>query len=127
MTLTTNCVVGGVTIYTERIEQTFVKTLTIINPPKGTKEQEADPGPKPSIILDLSRIERRWTITGTIDVGDESALENVFLNNRMFSATIKGTVFTVNSDKLSITTIEREDDHLEVTITLVDGTDAIQT
>src|SRR3990167_725937 len=113
----------SVTIYTEEVENNYTKQLRLIKAPTTTQNYSA--GPKETLILDLLQVEDRFTVRGHIDESDFANLRSLLTKGGVFNLTYGdiGT-FTVNSDKFSIRrTSRREDDHMDVVVSLVKGKD----
>ena len=118
--MTSNIIISGngkqVTISTEKVEKNFTNVLTIINIPQSTGNKES--GPKDSKIINLQRIEIRFTIDGTLKTGlgtnDTSStatgkyddLEYMYKiggdKQNLLTLNYRGTDFKMVMDKLSI-------------------------
>jgi len=89
------------TVYTESCEKIYSKKLTAITPPQSTANK--GDGPKDTKIVDLLRIEIRFTVKGSIDSDDISKIQNLFNSGSVFNMTWNGTTYAINSEKLTIT------------------------
>jgi hypothetical protein len=108
------------TIYTESCEKIYSKKLTGITPPQSTANWEA--GPKETKIVDLLRIEIRFTIRGSIDSTDEGKLENLNNIGGVIKMTYKSTDYYINFEKLTITDDNKtENDETAIMFTALVG------
>ena len=118
-----NIVLGGsVTVYTTSVEKVFLKKITGITAPQSTANYGS--GPKDTKIVDLLRIEGRFTVNGKIDSADESTLEGLFNAGGTFSMSWKGTSYNINMEKLSLTNKnDQEQDETDIMFTAIVGVD----
>ena len=91
---------GVVTVNTEKVEKIYSKKIVAITPPQTSANW--DSGPKDTKIVDLLRIELRFVVRGSINDGDQPALENLFNQGGVFNMTWDGTDFNIDMEKLSI-------------------------
>ena len=91
---------NALTVYTESCEKVYSKKVTAITSPQSTANK--GDGPKDTRIVDLLRIEVRFTVRGSIDSADESKIQNLFNIGGVFNMKYKGSTFTVNAEKLTI-------------------------
>ncbi len=89
------------TIYTESCEKVYSKTFTGITPPQSTANYAS--GPKDTKIVDLLRVEIRFTVRGSINSADETKLQNLVTAGGVINFKYKEATFTVNQEKLTIT------------------------
>lgn len=89
-----------ITVYTTIVEEVLNKKLTNITPPTSTANK--DSGPKPTKIVDLLRIEQRFTFDGKILSTDRTKLRNVFNAGGTVTLEYAGSDYEVNIEKLSI-------------------------
>lgn len=90
-----------ITIYTESCEKIKSKKLAGITPPQSTANYGS--GPKDTKIVDLLRIETRFSVRGTIASADESKFENLMEVGGVIKMTYKSTDFYINFEKITIT------------------------
>jgi hypothetical protein len=119
-----NVVIGTgttVTIYTTSVKKTYVKKLVSISPAQSSANWAA--GPKTTKVVDLLRVEIRFTVNGLIDSADQDNLEGYFTQGGVFNMTWDGASYSVNMDKLEIDKSPKagEQDEREVTFTAVVG------
>ena len=92
---------NALTIYTESCEKIYSKKVVGITPPQSTANYAS--GPKDTKIVDLLRIEVRYTVKGSIDSADESKIQNLFNAGGVFNMKYKTLTFTINIEKLTVT------------------------
>ena len=119
-----NVVIGTgttVTIYTASVKKTYVKTLTQITPAQSSANWAA--GPKDTKVVDLLRVQIRFTVNGHIDSTDQAALQNYFIAGGVFNMAWDSANYSINIDKLEIdkSAKEGEQDERAVTFTAVVG------
>lgn len=108
------------TIYTESCEEILSKKLTTITPPQSTANWAA--GPKDTKIVDLLRIEFRFSVRGSIDSSDESKAKAVFKKGGVVSMSYKGETFQINSEKFSLINDNKtENDETSIQFTALVG------
>lgn len=108
------------TIYTESCEKIYSKKLLGITPPQSTANWGA--GPKDTKIVDLLRVEIRFTVRGTIASADESKLQNLMNKGGVFKMTWKSIDFKINFDKFTITDVSKtEHDETAIMFTALVG------
>jgi hypothetical protein len=113
---------NSLTVYTESCEKVYSKILTNITPPQNSANRAL--GKKDTKIVDLLRIEIRFTVRGTIDSADETKLENLMTKGGIVTFTYKTTVFNINFEKMSITNDNKtENDETPITFTALVGVD----
>jgi len=119
MATTANLTIDGVTIFTAQVEEILNKKLTNITPPTSTGNYSV--GPKTTKVVDLLRIEERFSVRGAINESDKAALKGAFRGGGVVDFVWDGETFKVNMDKLSIKKDTREDDHRDITFTCIVG------
>ena len=113
---------NALTVYTESCEKIYSKKLLGITPPQSTANYES--GPKDTKIVDLLRIEIRFTVKGSIASADESKIQNLFNTGGVFNMLYKTATFSINSEKLTITNNGKtENDETEIMFTALVGVD----
>lgn len=70
-----------VTFRQTKVTKNFTKKLIIITPSTGTGNSAP---PKASKIIDLKRVEIRFTIEGFFDKADRIKIEKIFLSSKVF-------------------------------------------
>jgi len=111
---------NALTIYTTSCEKIYSKKLTAITPPQSTANK--GDGPKDTKIVDLLRIEVRFTVKGSIASADESKIQNLFNSGGVFNMKWNGTTYVINSEKLTITNDNKsENDETEIMFTALVG------
>lgn len=110
-----------ITIHTVTVEEIINKKLTKIDPPQSSANW--DTGPKPSKIVDLLKVEERFSITGEINSADKLKFKGIIKTGGVVVMTWESEDFNVNLDKISIRTDDREDDHKEIQFTCFVGED----
>ena len=111
---------NALTVYTESCEKIYSKKLLGITPPQSTANKAA--GPKDTKIVDLLRIEIRFTVKGSIASADESKIQNLFIAGGVFNFKWNGTTYAVNSEKLTITNDGKsENDETSIMFTALVG------
>ena len=98
------------TCYTTKIEESYTATLTNITPPKSSANWSS--GPNDTKIVDLLRMERRFSVDGLIDSADRAKLRALFKSGGVFTMTYDGESISFKMDKLTITDSgdERQDE-----------------
>lgn len=91
---------GVVTVYTEKVEKIYSKKLVGITAPQSTANK--GDGPKDTKIVDLLRIEVRFTVRGIIEDTDQAKVETLFNQGGVYNMTWDGSDFNINIEKLSI-------------------------
>ena len=110
----------AITVQTTSVERIFNKLLTTITPPQSSINWGV--GPKTSKIIDLLRVELRFSVRGYIDSDDESKLEDLFNNGGVFNLTWNGTNYNINMDKLTIKKEGKEEQNTRnITFTAIRG------
>lgn len=108
------------TIYTEQCEKVISKKLVGITPPQSSANYGS--GPKDTKIVDLLRIETRFTVRGMIASADESKLENLMNKGGVLKFTWKSTDFYINFEKILITNDGKtENDETKIMFTALVG------
>lgn len=108
------------TIFTEQCEKSIVKTLVTITPPQSTANRSS--GPKDTKIVDLLRMEIRFSVRGSIASADETKLENLMNLGTTFTMLWNGTSYDVNCDKLTMTnSANLEHDETAIMLTVIKG------
>ena len=108
------------TVYTTSCEKIYSKKLVAITPPQSTANYGS--GPKDTKVVDLLRIEVRFTVKGLINSADESKIQNLFNAGGVFNMEYKGSTFAINSEKLTITNDNKtEQDETTVMFTALVG------
>lgn len=115
-----NATLGGVTINTEMVEKIISKKLITVTAPQSSGNWAA--GKKATKIIDLLRIETRFTIRGTITNTDAPTLESANEAGGVMSLVWDGTTYQVNTEKLGITKHAKNEASLrDVMITCIEG------
>lgn len=120
-----------ITVHTTRINEVITKIIPVIKPPQ-TSGNYAE-GPKTTKLIDLLRMEERYTISGYISYADRLTLKNIIKSGGSFDVWVLGDQIPCNSDKIEINTVSTDSDNAndvedfqhEVTITLVVGEDIV--
>lgn len=108
------------TIYTESCEKIYSKRLIGITPPQSTSNYSL--GPKDTKIVDLLRIEVRFTVRGTIDSADESKIENLMNQGGVVKMTWNSADFDINFEKITVTNdTKTENDETAIMFTSLVG------
>ena len=89
------------TVNTQSCEKIYSKKLTAITPPTSTANYSA--GVKDTKVVDLLRIEVRFSVRGLIDSADESKIQNLFIQGGVFNMLWKTVTHSINAEKLTIT------------------------
>ena len=111
---------NALTVYTTSCEKIYSKRLTAITPPQSTANK--DDGPKDTKIIDLMRIEIRFTVKGLIASADETKIQNLFNAGGVFNMKWNGTTYVINSEKLTITNDNKtENDETTIMFTALVG------
>lgn len=114
---------SAVTVHVTQVEEIFNKALTAVTPPQSSANWAS--GPKDTKIVDLLRVEQRFSVNGYIESADKANLKALFKAGGVFNMTWDGESFNINMDKLSITKGSRQgmQDEREVTFTATRGVD----
>ncbi len=124
MTLPANLTINGITIYTAKVTENYTKILLIIKP--GTSTESGNP--KPTKIVDLRRVEHRFTVKGMVALADIAGLRTTFKSKGIVTMVWDsdsdgvGENYDVVMDKLDIEKDTTEQDEKEITFTCVEGT-----
>lgn len=111
---------NAVTVYTTSCEKIYSKKSSTITPPQSTANRTL--GPKDTKIIDLLRVEIRYTVRGVIDSADEAKLQTLLTTGGVFNMNYKSENFNVNFDKLTITNNNNtENDETDVFFTVIVG------
>lgn len=101
----------SVTVYTEEVKENITKILTLIKPPQSTANYSA--GSKDVKIVDLLRVEERYTVTGYIDVSDKATMRSIITAGGIISMVWDSQTVDVNIDKFEVSkdkfTFKRDD------------------
>lgn len=109
-------------VYSASVKENYTKKLTNITPPQSTANINS--GPKKTKIVDLLRVERRFTVTGHIDRTDASKCRALLTEGKVGTFTWNSETLNVNIDKLDLDwTGDQEQDEVPVTMTLIVGED----
>lgn len=116
-----------VTIQTKSIKYNITKILPLIKPPQSSGNWSS--GPKENKMIDLLRIEERYTVTGFVAYTEFSKIRSVLKRGGSFDISVRGETLTVNSDQCEMSDestdseIENtvEDYQTEITITFIVG------
>jgi hypothetical protein len=115
--------VGGaneLTVYTTKVKESLTKKLTVIIPPQSSVNWAS--GPKTTKIVDLQKIEERFTVDGHIDSTNKNKIKNIFKAGGTCAMSWESESFVVNLDKLEIDKAgSEEQDERPVTFTCVVG------
>ena len=138
MTTTNNMVLdsGGadeVTVYSVSVDEQYTKKLIVLTPANSTSNFPN--GPRTTILIDLQRIERRFVVIGEIDEGDRTKFRNIINKGSSTNAGQKYTILVAWDDNAAGNELrcnieratmkkdaKREDDHRQVSFTLIVGT-----
>ncbi len=107
------------TIDTTRVERDWIKQLVNITPPQSSSNFGS--GPKSTIIVDLLRVEKRFTITGSVAEADRNKPINVMEVGGTVVMSWDSTSWTVNVEKVNVVKDTREDDNWEVKMSVLVG------
>jgi len=110
-----------VTVYTESVEEILTKMLVIIKPPQSTANKAS--GPKDNKIVDLQRVEERFSVDGLIDETDKNKVKAILKAGGVSTLTWDGESFIVNYDKIAVLRNKTEDDHRGIKFTCIVGVD----
>ncbi len=112
----------ALTIFTESCEKVYSKKLVGITAPQSTANWES--GPQDTRIVDLLRIEVRFTVRGTINSADESKIQNLFNSGGVINFLWKTVTLTINMEKLTVTNDNKtENDETAIMFTALVGVD----
>ena len=111
----------AVIIYTAKATENLTKGLIVQTPPQSTKNKAS--GPKDTWIVDLQRVEERYTIRGFIDSGDRSKVNTLFKAGGVFNLFLEDEIFSINSDKMEIADMDAdsENDERAINFTAIVG------
>ena len=112
-----------VVVYVEHMDEVSNKILKIIKAAQSSGNW--DEGPKDTSILDLLRVEFRYSVRGFIASSDKSGFNSLFKKGGVFNMTWDGDNHDVNIDKLSIAKSAKfgEQDERRVIFTVIEGVD----
>ena len=110
-----------VTIYTTRVEEMLSKKLLNITPPQSTANRAA--GPKDTKIVDLLRVEERFSIKAQYDSTNKSKLKGMFKQGGVIKMEWESEDYWVNFDKMTLFKDERENSEREMEFTCIVGVD----
>lgn len=105
---------GAITLHTTTVKKIYSKLLIKITPPQSTSNWES--GPKDTKIVDLLRIEIRFTVNAYIDSTDQSALEALVNGGGIFNMTWKGINYNINVEKIEIDEFDSKEETDEIKI-----------
>jgi len=108
-----------ITVLTTDVKETLIKKLTIIVPPQSSANW--DSGPKTTKIVDLLKIEERFTITGLIETVDKNKAKNIFKAGGTVVMNWEDEDFNVNLEKLEVGKGSDEQTERPITFTCVIG------
>ena len=110
-----------VVVYIELIDEIYNKILKLIKKPSSSAEWEK--GPKDTKIVDLLRVEYRYSVRGYIDSASKSDIQALFIKGGIFLMYWDGGRFNVNMDKLTVSKSSKfgEQDERRVIFTVVEG------
>jgi len=111
------------TVYTTKVEEIESKTIQILSVPVTTPNYAN--GPK-TWLVDMLRIQRRFTVNGSIKTTDRTKFRKVLRDGGAFVMRYGTENFTVNMEKHSITEIGKDDeasspDTFTVLFTVIEG------
>jgi len=124
-TIINNVIIGSggsnqVTVYSSKVSENYTKKLVSFTPPKSF--QKRNEGPNATKIIDLLRIETRFTVDGYVDRADRTKLRNCFKTGGIIIMVWDGDNYDINIEKLNIDKSNREDqDEYPVTFTVLVG------
>ena len=112
-----------VIVYTEHVEEIYVKALTPISPPQSSANWAS--GPKDTKIVDLLRLTIKLSVKGSIDTSDITAMKDIIKAGGVFGCRYDGEDYDVNTDKFVFTKSTKfgEQDERQVQFTALKGVD----
>ena len=111
---------NALTVYTTSVEKVYSKKFTSLTPPQSTANYES--GPKDTKIVDLLRIEIRFTVKGWINSADETKLESLITGGGVIKFTWKSVDHNINFEKIVITNDDKtENDETRIMFTSLVG------
>ena len=110
-----------ITIYTSNVEEIKTKILRLVKIPKSKANRAS--GPNATKVLDLLRVEHRFTIRGLMDVSDKTDLDVLFDKGGPVNMLWETVTYSVNIEKYAYIKKDNENSERDITITLVVGGD----
>ena len=110
-----------ITLYTARVKRNRTKMIQKIVSPQSTANWSL--GPKDTKLIDLLRIELRFTINCHINSADIAKFDNLIEGGGVFNMKWNGTTYTVNSEKDEINWGNGTQDEKPLTFTVLVGVD----
>ena len=128
--MTTAKIIGNITldagginempVYVISFEKIYAKKLTSITAPQSTANWES--GPNETKIVDLLRLETRFSVNGFVDSADESKLDNLIKAGGVINLLWNSVTYTCNFEKVStLDTNQEEQDETKVLFTCIVG------
>lgn len=110
-----------VVVYVELMDEIYNKMLRLIKKPQGSANWSL--GPKDTKIVDMLRVEYRYSVRGYIDSASKSDIQALFIKGGIFLMYWDGGRFNVNMDKLTVSKSSKfgEQDERRVIFTVVEG------
>lgn len=110
-----------IVVYVELVDEIYNKLLKLIKKPQSSANW--DRGPKDTKIVDLLRVEYRYSIRGYIDSASKTDIQALFIKGGIFLMYWDGSRFDVNMDKLTVSKSSKfgEQDERKVIFTVVEG------
>jgi len=111
----------AITVYTTSVEKIYSKKLVGVTP--GQSSANWASGPKDTLIVDLLRVEIRFTVRGSIDSADQVAMENLFISGGVFDMVWDGTTYSIDMEKSTFTVAadKGEQDEKDILFTALVG------
>jgi hypothetical protein len=123
--MTNNVILGSgsivITAHTTSVKENWTKKIVSFTPPSN----DTSTGPKTTKIVDLMRIERRFTVNGFIDSADIPNIRTLVKIGESKGGILQmvwdSETMNINIDKLDIDKKENENDEREIMFTCVVG------
>lgn len=109
------------TLETTRVEEVNTKELKII--PGVVSKSNRSSGTKPTKVLDLLKIVKRFNVRGEIDKTLKPDLDALFEKGGPMNMLWESVTYTVSVEKFTYTKDIRDNSERQVVMTLVVGTD----
>jgi len=111
-----------VTVYTTNVEEIINKKLVNVVP--GQSSANWSLGPKDTKIVDLLRVEERFSVNGYIDESDKTKFKAFITKGGTVTMEWESETFEINIDKLTVTKNNKaEDTDRDVMFTAIVGVD----
>ena len=108
-------------IETTNVEEIKTKILRIVKRPVAKSGRTS--GVKTNKVLDLLRVEHRWTIKGVMEKENKTKLDALFNQGGPFNMLWEGVTYDANMEKYAYTKADNENSERPVTITIIEGGD----